>query len=193
MYRIIFLDFKYEPPSFVFIEIGTNSKTPTTPSVVHVATTRLVNPLKGGTYFKFISLPIQFFSVPIQVIIATTKFVDSSDKFVKEHVEHVDPSFTIFDIGIEPSEFLLVTLPLTPHQIGIGQEITLTTNTSHASKVFTTQITTFEETFNRQKIFIVPTCFQIMNQVEPMEEPNVELVEETITQLVVKDQKNPKP
>ncbi len=67
------------------------------------------------------------------------------------------------------------------------------TNTPHALEVFTTQITTFEETLNRQKIFTVPTCFQIMNQVEPMEEPNVELVKETITQLVVEDQENLKP
>ncbi len=67
------------------------------------------------------------------------------------------------------------------------------TNTLHVSEVFTTQIATFEETLNRQKIFIVPTCFQIMNQAKPMEEPNVELVKETITQLVVEDQENPKP
>ncbi len=108
MYQIIFLDFKYEPPSFVFVEIGTSSRTPTTPSVVqHVATTKLVNPQRGGTCSEFIPLHVQIFSVPIQVIIATTKLVDSSDKSVEEHV---DPSFIVFDIGIKPLEFLLVIL-----------------------------------------------------------------------------------
>jgi hypothetical protein len=29
MYRIAFLNFKYEPPSFVFIEIGTSRKAAT--------------------------------------------------------------------------------------------------------------------------------------------------------------------
>jgi len=46
-------------------------------------------------------------------------------------------------------EFLLATLPLTPHQIGIGQDITLITNTPHALEVFMTPIVTFEETLDR--------------------------------------------
>jgi hypothetical protein len=121
VYRIIFLDFKYESSSFVIVEIGTSNRTPTTPSLVqHVATTKPINPLRGGTCLESIPLLFRFFFVPIQVIIATTKLVDSSDKSIQEHVEHVDLSFTVFDIGTDPLEFLLVTLPLTPHQIGIG-------------------------------------------------------------------------
>jgi hypothetical protein len=54
-YPITFLDFKYEPPNFVFVEIETNSKVPTTPSMVqHV--TKLVNPLRGGTSLEIIPL-----------------------------------------------------------------------------------------------------------------------------------------
>ncbi len=43
-----------------------------------------------------------------------------SERFAKEHVELVDPSFTILDSRIKPLEFLFANLPLTPHQIGIG-------------------------------------------------------------------------
>jgi hypothetical protein len=68
--------------------------------------------------------------------------VEGSDKFVKEQIKHV------LDNGTRPLEFLFATLPLTPHHIGIGQEITLIINTMYVSKVFTTPITTFEETFN---------------------------------------------
>jgi hypothetical protein len=82
---------------------------------------------------------------------------------IKEHVEHVDPSFIVFDSETGPLEFLLATLPLTPHQIGIGQDITLITNTPHALEVFMTPIVTFEETLDRQKIFAMPTSFHIMN------------------------------
>jgi hypothetical protein len=34
------------------------------------------------------------------------------------------------------------------------------------------------------------TCLQILNQVEPIEETNVEPIERAINQLVVEDQKN---
>jgi hypothetical protein len=47
-YQTTFLDFKYEPPSFVSMEIGTNSRVPVTPSMVQPIM-KLVNPLKGGT------------------------------------------------------------------------------------------------------------------------------------------------
>jgi hypothetical protein len=40
--------------------------------------------------------------------------MESSDKSVEEQVEHVDPSFTIFDSGTEPLEFLFATLPSDP-------------------------------------------------------------------------------
>jgi hypothetical protein len=61
-YRTAFLDFKYEPLSFVYVEIGTSSRTPTTPFVVqHVAITKHVSPLRGGTSLEIIPLHVQFF------------------------------------------------------------------------------------------------------------------------------------
>jgi hypothetical protein len=81
-------------------------------------------------------------------------------------------------------EFLYVNLPLTPHHIGIGQEIILISSTPHASKVFTTPITTFEDTPNRQKT-PTPTSLQILSQVKLVEEACDELIEEAISQLVV--------
>ncbi len=80
------------------MEIGTNSKALATPSMVQpVTTTKLVSPQRGGIGLEIIPLLVQSFSVHVQVTIATTKLVDSSDKSVKEQVEHVDPSFYVFD------------------------------------------------------------------------------------------------
>jgi hypothetical protein len=54
-YQTTFLDFKYEPPNFISVEIGTNNKIPITPFVVqHV--TKLVSPLRGGTCLEIIPL-----------------------------------------------------------------------------------------------------------------------------------------
>jgi hypothetical protein len=53
----IFLDSKYKPLSFVSMEIKTSSKALATPSMVqHVATTKLVSPLRGGTCLEIIPL-----------------------------------------------------------------------------------------------------------------------------------------
>ncbi len=68
---------------------------------------------------------------------------------------------------------------MTPHHVSLGQEITLITNTPHGLEVFTTPIVTFEKTPNRQKIFVAPTCFQILSQIELVEELGAKLVEET--------------
>ncbi len=62
-------------------------------------------------------------------------------------------------------------------------------STSHVSKVFTTSIVIFEDTPDRQKT-VMPTGFQILNQIKPLEEANVEPVEEAINQLVTKGQCN---
>ncbi len=40
--------------------------------------------------------------------------MENSDKYVEEQVEHVDPSFTIFDSGTKSLEFLSTTLPFDP-------------------------------------------------------------------------------
>jgi hypothetical protein len=130
------------------VEIGTNSRVPTTPLVVQLVT-KLVSPLRGGTSFKIIPLPIQIFTMLVSMTIVVSQTMESSERFDKEHVEHVNPSFTILNSRLESLEFISINVPLTPHHIGIGQEVTLISSTSHASKVFTTPITTFEDTPNR--------------------------------------------
>ncbi len=116
--------------------------------VEHVAITKLVSPLRGGTSLEIIPLHVQTFIRPILMTIVVNKLVEDSERYDKEQVEHVNPSFTILDNRLESLEFLYVNLPLTPHQIGIGQEVTLISSTPHASKVFATPITTFEDTPN---------------------------------------------
>jgi hypothetical protein len=56
-YQTTFLDFRYEPSNFVYVEIGTNSKIPTTPSVVQPVT-KPISPLRSGTCLEMIHLPI---------------------------------------------------------------------------------------------------------------------------------------
>ncbi len=63
------------------------------------------------------------------------QLVEGSERFNKKHDEHVNPTYTILDNRLESLEFLSTNVILTPHQIGIGQEVTLISNTPH---VFTT-------------------------------------------------------
>jgi len=56
----------------------------------------------------------------------------------------------------------------------------------HALEVFTTPITTFEETPNQQKI-VVLIGLQIVNKVEPLEKASVEPIEGVINQLIAED------
>jgi hypothetical protein len=117
-YRIVFLNFKYDPPphpplaSFVYVEIGTSSRVLAMPSMVQpVAITKLVSPLRGGTSCKIIPLPIQH--VPFTIVVS--KLVENSKRFDKEHVEPINLSFTILDNISKSLEFLYGSLPLTPH------------------------------------------------------------------------------
>jgi hypothetical protein len=61
------------------------------------------------------------------------------------------PSFVVKNKS-ETLKFLFTTIPLTPPQIGVGLDITLISNTPHASKVFIMPITSFEETPYKHKI-----------------------------------------
>jgi hypothetical protein len=115
-----------------------------------IVNTKLVSLLKGGTCLKLIPLHVQTFTVLVQVNTTIVEPVEGSVKSSKDQAELVDPSFIVLDGGVGPLKFLSTILPLTPHQIGIGQEITLITNTLHASEVFTTTpIATFEQTPDR--------------------------------------------
>jgi len=103
------------------MEIGTNNKVGITPFVVQfVAITKLVCLLRGGTSLKIIPLHVHTFTIHVQVATIINEPVKGSEKFVKEHVEPIDPSFTILDSGVGLLGFVFVSLPLTPHQIGIG-------------------------------------------------------------------------
>jgi len=98
------------------VEIGTNSKAPTTPIVVqNVVATKPVSPFRGGISLKIIHLLVQIFTIPIQVTTIDAKRAKGSEKYVKEQAELIDPSFTILNSGVRPMEFLLVNLLLTPH------------------------------------------------------------------------------
>jgi len=55
-----FLKFQVQTPSFVFVEIGTSSRVPATPSMVQLVT-KPVSPLRGGTCLKIILLLVQTF------------------------------------------------------------------------------------------------------------------------------------
>jgi hypothetical protein len=76
--------------------------------------------------------------------------MEGNERSDKEHVEHGNPSFTILDSRLESLEFISISVPLTPHQI--GEEVILISSTLHALEVFTTPITTFEDTLDRWKI-----------------------------------------
>jgi hypothetical protein len=54
-YWTAFLDFKYEPLNFVYVEIGTSNKVLVTPYVVQLAI-KPVSPLRGGTCLEIIPL-----------------------------------------------------------------------------------------------------------------------------------------
>ncbi len=103
------------------MEIGTKSKTPTTPIIVQpIVATKLVYPLIAGTSLEIIPLPIQTFTIHVQVAIIVTEPVKGSEKSIMEQIELVDPSFIVLNNGVGPLEFLYVSLSLTPHQTSIG-------------------------------------------------------------------------
>jgi len=82
------------------VETRTNNRTPTTPFMVqHVATIKLVSPLRGGTCLEIIPLHVQTFTIPIQVTTVTIEHVKGNEKFVKKHAEPIDLSCTILYSG----------------------------------------------------------------------------------------------
>jgi hypothetical protein len=68
VYRTTFPDFKYEPLSFIYMEIGINSRVLATPSMVqHIAITKPITPLRSRTCLEIIPLLIQTFHYLSQV------------------------------------------------------------------------------------------------------------------------------
>jgi hypothetical protein len=75
--------------------------------------------------------------------------MESSERSDKKQNEPMNLLFTILNSRLKSLEFISTSVPLTPHQIGIGQEVTLISNTLHALEVFSTPITTFEDTLDQ--------------------------------------------
>jgi hypothetical protein len=113
-YQIIFPDSKYEPLSFVSVEIGTSIKVPATPSMVQPVI-KSIHPLRSGTSFKIMPLPIHTFTILVLVTIVVSQHVEGSENFDKEHVEHVNSSFTVLYSRLESLEFISISVLLTTH------------------------------------------------------------------------------
>jgi hypothetical protein len=85
VYQTTFLDFKYEPLNFVFVEIRASNRVLIKPFMVQpVAITKLVNPLRDGIGLKIIPLPTQTFTILVQVTVVTIELVKGSEKSIKE-------------------------------------------------------------------------------------------------------------
>jgi hypothetical protein len=82
------------------------------------------------------------------VTIVVNQYVEGNEISNKKQDELVNPSFTLLDNRLKSLEFLSISVLLTPHQICMGQEVTLIFNIPHALEVITTCITTFEDTPN---------------------------------------------
>ncbi len=58
---------------------------------------QLVSPQRGGTSLEIIPLHVQTFTIHVQVATVANEPMKNSERFDKEHVEHVNPSFTILN------------------------------------------------------------------------------------------------
>jgi hypothetical protein len=113
-YYTAFPDFKYETPSFVSMEIGTNSNVATMPSMVQPVT-KPISPLKGGKSLKIIPLLVQAFIISILITIVVSQSVEGSERSDKKHAELVNPSYIILDSRLKYLEFLSTSVLVTPH------------------------------------------------------------------------------
>ncbi len=82
-YQTAFLDFKYKPPKFVFVEIETSSTILALPSMVQLVT-QPISPLRGGISLEIIPLHVHTFTIPIPVTIIVSQLVEGSEKFDKK-------------------------------------------------------------------------------------------------------------
>jgi hypothetical protein len=105
-YQTVFPDFKYKPPSFIFVEIGTSSIILATPFVVQLVT-KPISPQKGGISLEIIPLLVQTFIIPISVTTIVSQHVKGSERSDKKQVELVNPSFTLLDSRLEHSYDIL--------------------------------------------------------------------------------------
>jgi hypothetical protein len=138
VYQTISPNFKYKF-FFLSMEIGTNTRTTSATSSIfwlnlkeQLVTTKSINPIRRGTSLDIIPLPMIILTIPIEFI---PKPIDAPSLLVNNKLETL--------------KILITTIPLTPPQIGVGLDITLISNTPHASEVFIMPITSFEETLDQ--------------------------------------------
>jgi hypothetical protein len=67
------------------MEIGTNSRVPTTPFVVQLVTIP-ISPLRGGTCLEFIPLHVQTFIIFVLVTTIVNQHVEVSGRFNKKQM-----------------------------------------------------------------------------------------------------------
>ncbi len=67
----------------MYVEIGTNSRVPTTISMVHHVT-KPISPLRGGTCLEIIPLVVETFNIPIRRTIIINQFMEGSERSNKE-------------------------------------------------------------------------------------------------------------
>jgi hypothetical protein len=73
------------------VEIGTNSKVPTSPFVIQpIVITKPISPLRGGIHLEIIPLLVQTFSMLVQVAIITHESMKGNEKSAKEHAEPIN-------------------------------------------------------------------------------------------------------
>jgi hypothetical protein len=82
-YRTSFPNFKYKPPSFMFVEIGISSKVLVTPSMVQPVI-KPISPLRGGMGLEIIPLLVQTYIIHVPMTIIVNQFVEGSEKSNKE-------------------------------------------------------------------------------------------------------------
>jgi hypothetical protein len=83
------------------------------PYVVQLVT-KSISPLRGGTCFKIIPLPVQIFIVPAPVTTVVSQPMEGSERSNKKHDELVNPSFTTLDSRLESLEFISTSVPFNP-------------------------------------------------------------------------------
>jgi hypothetical protein len=103
----------------VFVEIRINNKVLATPFVVQPST-KPISCRIGGTCLEIIPLPVQTFTIHVSMTTIVNQPMEGSERFNEKHDEPINPSFTILDSRLKSLEFISTSVPLTPHQIGIG-------------------------------------------------------------------------
>jgi hypothetical protein len=86
------------------VEIGTNSKVPTMPSMVQLVI-KPISPLKSGTCLEFIPLPVQTFTIVIITTIVR-QLMEGSEISNKKQDEPINFTYIILDNRLEYLEFL---------------------------------------------------------------------------------------